>query len=112
MRSRRLWIALFLLLPLAPVSPSSNTIEIVCRKSYYTPDQIVLRKGEPARMILTSEDVTHGFAIDEFDIAREVPAGTPTIIEFTPDRAGTFRFYCVVRCGRGHLKMEGTLTVE
>lgn len=112
MRSRRLWIALFLLLLPVPVSPSSNTIAIVCRKSYYTPDQIVLRKGEPAKIILTSEDVTHGFAIDELDIAREVPAGTPTVIEFTPEHAGTFRFYCVVRCGRNHLKMQGTLTVE
>lgn len=112
MRSRWMWTAFFLLLPLLPLSPESNTIEIVCRKSHYTPDKIALRKGEAARIIVTSEDVTHGFAIDEFDIAREVPAGTRTVIEFTPDRTGTFRFYCVVRCSRKHLRMEGTLTVE
>jgi len=112
LHARWLLTVVFLLLPLLPVSPASNTIEIVCRKSYYTPDKIVLRKGEPARIVLTSEDVTHGFAIDELDIAREVPAGTPTVIEFTPEHAGTFRFYCVVRCGRDHLKMQGAVTVE
>jgi len=109
---RRFLTALLLFLPLLPLSSAHNTIEIVCRKSYYTPDKIVISKGELARIVLTSQDVTHGFAIDEFDVAREVPAGPPTVIEFTPDRAGEFRFYCVVRCGRDHLKMQGTLVVE
>jgi len=89
-----------------------NTVEILCRKSFYTPDVVRIKKGEPVVLILKSKDVTHGFAIDELDIAREVPPGAPVRIEFTPDRAGRFPFYCVVRCGKKHLEMRGTLIVE
>jgi cytochrome c oxidase subunit 2 len=99
----------FLCIP-APAAP--NRIEIICQKSHYSPDTIHLRKGEPARLVLKAIDVTHGFALDDFGIAREISPGPPTIIDFTPDRAGTFTFYCVVRCGKSHLKMRGTLIVE
>ena len=87
-------------------------IHVVCQKSFYSPDTIHLKKGEPARIVLESVDVTHGFAIDEFNVAREVPVGPPTVVEFTPDRAGQFTFYCVVRCGSKHRTMHGTLIVE
>jgi len=89
-----------------------NTVEILCQKSFFTPNTIEVKKAEPVRLILKSVDVTHGFAIDDFEIAREIPAGPPTTIEFTPDRAGEFPFYCVVRCGKNHLKMRGTLIVR
>jgi cytochrome c oxidase subunit II len=94
------------------LSSDTNTIEIICQKSHYSPETIRLRKGEPVRLILKSVDVTHGFAIDDLRIAREISPGPPTIVDFTPERSGTFPFYCVVRCGKEHLKMRGTLIVE
>jgi heme/copper-type cytochrome/quinol oxidase subunit 2 len=90
----------------------ARKIEVVAQKSYYTPDHINLKKGETVKLSIRSADVTHGFAIDEFDIAREVPVGPPVEIEFTPDKTGTFTYYCVVRCGHDHRRMHGTLTVE
>ena len=101
-----------ILLFLFTLNAGAANIEIICRKSYYTPDQITVKKGEKVRLILRSEDVPHGFAIDELDIATEVSPGPPKVIEFIPDRAGKFEFYCVVRCGRDHLKMRGTLIVQ
>jgi cytochrome c oxidase subunit II len=91
---------------------AQSPIEIVARKSHYTPETIHVKKGEKVRLVVRSEDVTHGFAIDEFGIAREIPLGPPVVIEFTPDRAGSFSYYCVVRCGREHKQMRGTLIVE
>ena len=88
------------------------TVQILCQKSYYNPDKITLKKGERARIVLKSTDVTHGFAIDEFKIAKEVSPGPPIIVEFTPDKSGNFVFYCVIRCGKEHLKMKGLLTVQ
>lgn len=89
-----------------------QVIEIICKRSDYTPNQIQVKIGKPVRIVLKSEDVTHGFAIDEFQVAKEIAPGPPTIVEFTPDKTGTFEFYCVVRCGKDHLKMRGTLVVE
>ena len=105
-------LACLWLFMVSSASSETITVEILCRKSFYTPDIVRLKKGVPAKLVLRSADVTHGFAIDELNIAREVPPGPPVSIEFTPARAGQFTFYCVVRCGKDHLKMRGTLIVE
>jgi len=91
---------------------SVRTIEIVLQKGQYNPDHIEVHTGEKIRLQLKSMDVTHGFAIDELGIAREVSPGPPTIVEFTPTKAGTFAYYCVVRCGKNHKQMRGTLIVK
>ncbi|MCI0411498.1 cupredoxin domain-containing protein [bacterium] len=110
----RYWILIFALC----LSPSlflfsePTTIEISCQKSFYTPDVIRVKKGEPVVLLVKATDVAHGFAIDEFNIAKEVAPGQPVKIEFTPDKAGEFIFYCVVRCGKKHLQMRGRLIVE
>lgn len=102
---------LFLLLGLSSLAPAGE-YQILCKKSLYTPNQITVKKGEHVKLVLKSADVTHGFAIDELDIATEVAPGPPKIVEFTPQRAGRFEFYCVVRCGKDHLKMRGALIVQ
>ena len=91
---------------------SARTIEIVLQKGEYNPSHIEVQKGEKIRLQLKALDVTHGFAIDELGIAREVSPGPPTIVEFTPSKAGTFSYYCVVRCGKNHKQMRGTLVVK
>ena len=101
-------LALFCLASLA----GAAEFEIICRKSFYTPNQITVKKGEKVKITLKSMDVTHGFAIDELNIATEVAPGPPVVVEFTPTKAGKFEFYCVVRCGKDHLKMRGTLIVQ
>ena len=106
--------ALFFSCTLFPMSstPQPSGIEIVCQKSYFTPSTIHVKKGEPVMLILRSADVSHGFAIDELGIAREISPGPPTSIRIQPSREGNLPFYCVIRCGRQHLKMRGTIVVE
>jgi heme/copper-type cytochrome/quinol oxidase subunit 2 len=89
-----------------------DIIEITSQKAFYKPDVVRVKKGVPLTLIVTAADVTHGFAIDEFKIAVEVTPGRPAKIEFTPDRAGEFVFYCVVRCSKKHKQMRGKLIVE
>jgi heme/copper-type cytochrome/quinol oxidase subunit 2 len=91
---------------------ASNTVEVTCQKSFYDPEVIHAKLNEPLTIVVTATDVTHGFAIDEFKIAKEVSPGNPVRIQFTPDKAGKFEYYCVVRCGKKHLTMRGTLIVE
>jgi len=87
-------------------------VQIVCQKSFFSPGTIELKQGEPVRLVLKSVDVTHGFAVDELKIAREIPVGPPTVIVFTPEQTGQFVFYCAVRCGKHHLQMRGTIIVR
>jgi cytochrome c oxidase subunit 2 len=110
----RYWILIFVLCfsPAYFLFSETKTIEISCQKSFYTPDVIRVKKGEPVLLIVKTTDVPHGFAIDEFKIAKEVVPGQPLKVEFTPDKTGEFFFYCVVRCGKKHLQMRGKLIVE
>jgi cytochrome c oxidase subunit 2 len=104
--------AAILLTGVLTAQQEKRTIEIVLQKSYYTPNTIEVQRGEAVRLSLKSLDVTHGFAIDELNIAREICPGPPTFIDLPTSKAGTFPFYCVVRCGKDHLKMRGTLTIK
>jgi cytochrome c oxidase subunit II len=94
-------------------APAANArvITIIAKQFEYIPATITVKKGVPVRLILTSQDVTHGFAIDAFKINVTVEKGKETVVDFTPDRAGTFEYYCSVFCGYGHMGMRGTLTV-
>ncbi len=75
-------------------------------------DLIQVQVGKPVRLILTSDDVVHGFAIGKLGVdAGWVYPGQPKVIEFTPQRPGRYTFYCTTWCADGHWRMRGTLEV-
>jgi cytochrome c oxidase subunit II len=93
-----------------PADPP-HEIKVTARKFEFQPKTITAHKGEPVRLVVTSEDVDHGFALKEFNISETVKAGQTKVIEFTPDREGRFAFACSVFCGAGHDDMTGELIV-
>ncbi|HKY04440.1 MAG TPA: DUF5777 family beta-barrel protein [Blastocatellia bacterium] len=90
---------------------AATEIKVVARKYAFIPSTITVRKGEPVRLVVTSEDVDHGLAIGEFGVDQAVRARETKVIEFTPDKEGQFRISCSVFCGEGHPEMEATLVV-
>lgn len=78
----------------------------------FDPDEVVVKKGEKVRLVVKSTDVTHGLAIEAFDIDRELPPGEEKIIEFTPEKTGNIHFHCSVYCGSGHGRMHGEIIVK
>lgn len=101
------------------VTPSQNNpgsavkeFTMTAKKFDFTPATITVSEGDRVKLTITSEDVTHGFAIDELGIKEDIVAGKPTVVEFTASKKGTFRFYCSLFCGQGHTEMEGQLIVE
>jgi len=91
--------------------PTQNEIKVSMKKYEFVPKTITVRKGEKVRLAVTSEDVAHGFGVEEFGIDQSVPARQTKIIEFTPDKEGKFVIYCSVFCGEGHPDMTGELIV-
>ncbi len=85
---------------------------ITAKRFDFTPSTITVDKGDQVRLKITSTDVTHGFAIDEYGIDERLPPNQEAVIEFTADKAGAFTFYCSVFCGSGHSGMNGQLIVE
>ncbi len=89
----------------------TREIHITARQFEFQPRTITLRNGKPVKLIITSMDVDHGFAIDDLGIDKKIPAGQSREVTFTPDHDGKFRFYCSVICGDGHKNMSGEIIV-
>ena len=96
---------------------TSNTnqeqvIKIVARRFAYTPNEIVLKKGQPAVLEFTSIDFVHGFKVPDLDIRADLPPGKVTRIRITPDKVGVYDFLCDNFCGSEHEEMSGRIIVK
>ena len=71
-----------------------NVQEVAASRSGFTPAAIHARKGETLHLRLISRDQEHCFALDAFRVEKRIVAGRATTADVTPDRAGTFPYYC------------------
>lgn len=74
---------------------------------------LTLKKGEKVRLILgNTGKMKHDFVVDELNVRTKIiNNGETDTVEFTPETAGTFEFYCSVGQHRAN-GMKGMLTVE
>jgi cytochrome c oxidase subunit II len=93
------------------VHAGEKVIRIRAKRFSYTPSTITLKKGEPAVLELTSEDVMMGFNLPDFKVRSDIVPGKTTRVRVVPDKTGTFVFLCDVFCGSGHENMNGSLLV-
>lgn len=92
-------------------APNRPEFSITAGDGRFSPNRIEVRVGDLVRLTITSTDIAHSFAIDEYRIVRRIPANGTTTFEFRADRAGTFRFYCNLS-DDSHGPMEGQLVVR
>jgi len=78
---------------------------------YFKPNVITVKKGEKVKVTFNNTGGMHDFVIDEFNVKTDVIKTGSTTVEFTPDRVGTFSFYCGVGMHR-KMGMEGKLIVQ
>jgi cytochrome c oxidase subunit II len=78
---------------------------------FFKPNEIRVKKGEKVTITFTSAGGMHDFVIDEFNVKSETINSGSTTVEFTPDKAGTFEFYCGIGMHR-KMGMVGKLIVE
>ncbi len=72
----------------------------------YEPSEVRLKKGVPARLRFVRKDsggCTEQLLIPDFGVKQALPGLTETVVEFTPDKAGTFAFTCGMRMVKGTL---------
>ena len=96
---------------------STTTIPVkeftmTAKKWVFDPSVITVKQGDKVRLKITSTDVTHGFALTEFNVKVDLVPGKEETVEFIADKKGEFTFFCSVMCGEGHLDMKGKLVVE
>jgi cytochrome c oxidase subunit II len=71
-----------------------DQIEVTASRAGFRPAVLKLRKGETVRLALRSADDEHCFAIDALRIEKRIQPGRTTIVDVTPDKAGSLTFYC------------------
>jgi nitrous-oxide reductase len=80
------------------------------------PDTIEVNEGDHVTIHLTNidfdQDITHGFAINGYDLNIEVQPGQVNTVEFVADKAGTFPLYCTNFCSALHQEMTGYFLVK
>ncbi len=105
-----LWYFLFSRGPAVAAAAVAGVQEVrVTVKGGYTPDTIVVQAGKPVRLQFYRDetaDCSERVVFEDFGVDVALPAFQTTVVEFTPERAGEFRF----RCGMNMLK--GLLVVE
>jgi heme/copper-type cytochrome/quinol oxidase subunit 2 len=91
-----------------------NRREFTVRASEYrfSPDRLEVTQDDLVKLTVQSGDVAYSFTIDEYRLARRVPAGGSTTIEFRADRAGAFPYYSNMTNDGRHASMRGELVVR
>ena len=87
-------------------------IELKAGRYSYSPGVITVNKGDLLAIKLVSEDVTHGFFLDGYDISGFVHPGETREIIIKADKVGRFTFRCSVTYGEFHPYMIGYLKVR
>ncbi len=92
------------------------TVYMAAVRSHYTPDDISVNQGDKVTVYLSNieqqPNITHGFAVSDYNINVAVDPGQTQEIQFTATKAGVFPFYCTDFCSALHEEMEGYLLVK
>ncbi len=79
----------------------------------WTPENLTAAVGQPLTLRLTSDDVTHGFAVGQMAMQPvDVNPGEISQVTLTFDHPGKYTFYCTRWCGPNHWRMRGTIDVS
>ena len=92
-------------------SRQERVIKMSVKRFEYMPRELVLKRGVPVVLEITSLDVPHGFNLPDLKVRADVIPGQVTRVRLVPDHAGTFTFRCDVFCGTQHEELDGLLTV-
>ena len=68
--------------------------------------------GQPVALQMKALDVIHAFWVPQFRLKQDVIPGQPTLLSFTPTRAGQYPIVCAELCGPYHGGMRSTVIVE
>lgn len=105
--------------PLPPMA--GNVIDIAADMAGFSTKEIHIKAGEPVTIRLESLDNSyhtdgggkHQFAVDELGVNIIAQPLSTNYATFTPDKPGTYTFYCDICCGgKANPTMSGTLIVE
>ena len=74
-------------------------------------NELIVPKGKPVKLNITSEDVIHSLFIPSFRVKVDAVKGMNTYAWFYPDKIGKYKLHCTEFCGVGHSDMSGVVKI-
>ncbi len=121
-------LAGFLSIHFRTEAPQERYVNITAHKYAFDPPVLRVNKGDRIHLTLLSNDVTHGFYLEGYDLDAQIPPEEFTFlvrkpsqgkeyeatdeISFTASRTGKFRYRCSNTCGYMHPFMQGEMIVS
>ena len=81
------------------------------RDDFISYNELVLPKGRPVVIQVTSKDVIHGLAIVPLMAQQDAIPGKEVPMWMVPNKTGEWDIVCAQLCGAGHAKMAATVRV-
>ncbi len=78
--------------------------------AYFSLKEMVVKKGDKVKIVITNTAGAHDFVIDAYGIKRDTPLNEATVIEFVADKVGDFEYYCS-KYNHRSIGQTGTLRV-
>jgi cytochrome c oxidase subunit 2 len=76
-----------------------------------TESELVVPRGSPIKLNVTSEDVIHSLYIPAFRVKVDAVMGMDSYVWFFADEIGEYDVLCAEYCGAGHADMTGVLRI-
>ena len=93
------------------VAPEPETDIFLLSTRFQFRPILQLQVGETYRILLSSNDVQHGFSLQPDGFNLQVLPGYITEFDLTPEEPGEFQIVCNEYCGTGHHIMLGRIIV-
>jgi cytochrome c oxidase subunit II len=92
--------------------PDSYELQMVARMWAFQPSTVRLPVGSTVDLYVTSQDIIHGFKIEEHNVNLMAVPGAINYIRVTFNKPGEFLFACHEFCGAAHHTMAGRIIIE
>lgn len=92
--------------------PDSYELQMVARMWAFQPSTVRLPVGSTVDLYVTSQDIIHGFKIEQHNVNLMAVPGAINYIRVTFNKPGEFLFACHEFCGAAHHTMAGRFIIE
>jgi cytochrome c oxidase subunit II len=104
--------ALLFLVPAVAPAANEPIIKITAKNFAFTPGTITLKLHQKTKLEFVASEGMHGITIPDLGVNDVVNIqSTPTDVEVTADKVGTYIAHCAIFCGAGHATMVLTIKV-